>query len=296
MAFGDLSVCLVHRELGTEVAASSAARKPMKVTVISKLDEFPTYAAALRRRRWCGWAFGDGAGERLGDLSINPLRREFGPVYERFHRFPPPRRGPRGAPSSGETAKKTGARKLSKCEIELPRARGYFVALSALQHDVRSMSSRSTMKLDFDPVSLGGPGSKVKKRKARTSESVAFARRFSQLQNEFMPRSRCECVKGTVLEWRAYGGLGMKSNDVAQKLIDVADDWLAGATLSTASDEQIATLIDGFQLRAGRELDLLELEALFELRHYSEMILKGRLRVVGRGEEGELQYALVPQR
>jgi len=66
--------------------------------------------------------------------------------------------------------------------------------------------------------------------------------------------------------------------------------WLEGGTSSAASDLQIAALIESFQARAGRELGIDELAALFHIQRQTSGILRGSLRVLGQRADGEFVF------
>jgi hypothetical protein len=82
-----------------------------------------------------------------------------------------------------------------------------------------------------------------------------------------------------------------------ERLIEAAETWFETATFKDATVEQIRTLLDSFDIQAGRRLTDLECEALVELQHNAttakvlmQGVLSGRL-AVGRGENGFLYSA-----
>jgi hypothetical protein len=87
-------------------------------------------------------------------------------------------------------------------------------------------------------------------------------------------------------------------NDDAAAMLDAANRWIDGATFAGASAEQVTALIEIFETRAGRQLNDLEVSALFELQHglvgkraFIEGILTGRIKVVGKRADGAFVYS-----
>jgi len=84
-------------------------------------------------------------------------------------------------------------------------------------------------------------------------------------------------------------------NDV-DRLLQDAD--VRCATFRGAGDAQLATLVDVFVTRAGRDLTAVEIAALVELRHKAtccealvDGLLTGQIVIVGQRENGEFVYS-----